>query len=179
MTGEVKKAISQKCYTYEDEDLDTSTARILKSVIGKDVSAHFRTDGEKYVDNLIPLKKAAEIRHQKPEQFLSDLSSTLKNVHYEVQELSSSSHSKKESYVVIRDINTTEVAESITELKPLVNELMCVYFARQFKPYSRYLLSKTLLSCSMALKIEIIQASSTNVNFTDLSYFCPYLIIPD
>ncbi|MCL9684991.1 hypothetical protein [Legionella maioricensis] len=117
LSSEIKKAISKKCYTYEDEDLDTSTARILKSVIGSDVSAHFRADGEKYVDALIPLKKAAENHHQEPEQFLTNLTTTLKNVRYEVQGLSSASHSKKESYVIIREINTREVAESITELK--------------------------------------------------------------
>jgi hypothetical protein len=118
---EVKKAISQKCYTYEDEDLNTSTARILKSVIGKDVYTHFRTDGEKYVDALIPLKKAAESCHQEPGQFLTDLSITLKKIHYEVQELSSSTHPKKQSYVVIRDINTKEVADNIAELKTILN----------------------------------------------------------
>lgn len=118
LPGRVKEAISKNCYAYEPEDLNTSTAMILKTIIGSDVSAHLRSDGEHYVDALLPLGKAAKSHNSSPTQFLSDLSKTLKNIQYEVQELREPTSKEKETFVIIRNINTREVAEDITKLKP-------------------------------------------------------------
>ncbi|WP_156812292.1 hypothetical protein [Legionella tunisiensis] len=106
------EAVSSKCYSYRPEELDTSTTRILKSILGEKLSSHLRIDDAMYVDALIPIAETAENRNQSPKEFLNDLSVLLRGLYYEVQPIDLNKKTK-EPHVVIRNINTTEVASSI------------------------------------------------------------------
>lgn len=102
---QIKEAISKNCYNYVAEEVDTSTASILKQLLGPNVSAHLRTDGQHHVDAIIPLPGAdSEISRG---DFLRELSNTLKGISYEVEKGSA----------IIRDINDKPVAEQLSSLK--------------------------------------------------------------
>ncbi|QBR84843.1 hypothetical protein E3983_11065 [Legionella israelensis] len=102
--------LSANCYNYEANNLDTSTAAILKSLVGPEVSAHLRTDGQHHVDALISLEEVENKRHVKSSDFLVDLGKVLGKLHYEVTNI------KKKDHVIIRGINEPEVAEQISKL---------------------------------------------------------------
>ncbi|PWY56518.1 hypothetical protein DGG96_02110 [Legionella qingyii] len=103
--------ISAHCYSYEPEELHTSTASILKSLIGPEVSAHLRKDGQLRVDALIPLEKIEQTRRVKSSDFLTNLGKTLGGkIPYEVTSI------KKTNQVIIRGINEPEIAEQISRL---------------------------------------------------------------
>ncbi|HHF7368059.1 TPA: hypothetical protein ACPSKY_003210 [Legionella bozemanae] len=103
--------ISAHCYSYEPEELNTSTASILKSLIGPEVSAHLRKDGQHRVDALIPLEKVERTQQVKSSDFLMNLSKTLGGkVTYEVTNV------EKKEQVIIRGINEPDVAEQISKL---------------------------------------------------------------
>lgn len=103
--------ISAHCYSYEPEELNTSTASILKSLIGPEVSARLRKDEQHRVDALIPLKKIEQTHKVTVSNFLMNLSKTLGGkITYEVTNV------EKKDQVIIRGINEPEVAEEISKL---------------------------------------------------------------
>lgn len=111
LDGELWDQISAHCYSYEPEELHTSTASILKSLIGPEVSAHLRKDGQHRVDALIPLGQIEQTRQVKSSDFLTSLGKTLgRTVTYEVTNI------KDKEQVIIRGINEPEVAEQISRL---------------------------------------------------------------
>ncbi|KTD72585.1 hypothetical protein [Legionella tucsonensis] len=83
---------------------------MLKSLIGPEVSARLRKDGQHRVDALIPLEKVEQTRRVKSSDFLMSLNKTLGKVTYEVTNV------EKNDQVVIRGINEPEVAEQISKL---------------------------------------------------------------
>ncbi|CEK11863.1 hypothetical protein [Legionella hackeliae] len=99
----IKQDISRNCYNYVEQEVQTSTANILKKLVGNSVSSYLRTDGQYHVDAIIPLPKPSIIKR---EDFLHNLTNTLKGIPYEVQE----------SKAIIRDINSEPVAAQISLL---------------------------------------------------------------
>lgn len=102
--------VSANCYNYDPKALETSTASILKSLLGPEVSAHLRTDGHHHVDALISLETVEKTHQVKSSDFLRSLSKTLGDIHFEVAKI------KTKDQVIIRGINEPEVAEQISKL---------------------------------------------------------------
>ncbi|WED43274.1 hypothetical protein [Legionella cardiaca] len=116
----IKEDISRKCYNYESEEVCTSTASILKILIGSEVSAHLRTDGEHHVDAVVSVEEYTTKHGTNESDFLQDLKITLQKIPYEVHDLSTSFSKSSGNHVIIRDINTKEIAEEVQSLKPLI-----------------------------------------------------------
>ncbi|HAT1965115.1 TPA: Dot/Icm T4SS effector RavE [Legionella pneumophila] len=102
--------VSANCYNYDPKVLETSTASILKSLLGPEVTAHLRTDGQHHVDALISLETVEKKHQVKSSDFLRSLSKTLGDIHFEVAKI------KTKDQVIIRGINEPEVAEQISKL---------------------------------------------------------------
>lgn len=103
--------LSAHCYNYEQKAVNTSTASILKSLIGPEVSAHRRKDGQYRVDALIPLNCIDKEGNSKASSLLRHLSNTLGDIKYEIANIHS------EELAIIRGINEPKVAEQISQLE--------------------------------------------------------------
>ncbi|STX55631.1 Uncharacterised protein [Legionella beliardensis] len=104
------ESLSTNCYNYESSNLDISTSEILKSLIGPEVSAHFRKDGQHHIDAVIPLETIEKSSNITPAKFLQGLSKTLSGVNYEIVKINA------KAQVIIRNINDSEIAEQISKL---------------------------------------------------------------
>jgi hypothetical protein len=110
LSGTFWDKISDSCYSYDSEELGTSTSMMLKSMLGPDVRAHLRKDGQHHVDAIISINTATS-HQENPSGIIQRIDKALHGkVKYEVTQV------KENLQVIIRGINEPEVAEEIRKL---------------------------------------------------------------